>query len=75
VEDWHWKFYSDEAKVEIGVGEAHERVWGKPGTELQDRYLRATFKGERVSTMFCAAISHGRRGQLIHIRQRPQEQY
>jgi len=75
VEDWRRKFYSDEAKVEIGVGGGYERVWRKPGTELQDRYLRATFKGERVSTMFWAAISHGRRSQLIHIRQRPPEEY
>ena len=75
VEDWRRKFYSDEAKVEIGVGGGYERVWQKPGTELQDRYLRATFKGERVSTMFWAAISHGRRSQLVHIRQRPPEEY
>ena len=27
VEDWCRKFYSDEAKVEIGVGGGYERVW------------------------------------------------
>ena len=52
VEDWRQKLYSDEAKIEIGVGGGSDRVWRKPGTEFQNRYLRATFKGPRVSGMF-----------------------
>ena len=34
VEDWCRKFYSDEAKVEIGVGGGYQRVWQKLGTIL-----------------------------------------
>ncbi|KAG0133421.1 hypothetical protein HOY82DRAFT_482818, partial [Tuber indicum] len=66
---------SVEAKDEIGVRGGYQRVWRKPGTELQDQYLRATFKGERVSTMFWAAIGHGRGIQLVHIRQKPPTEY
>jgi len=40
VEDRRKYFYSDKAKVEIGVEGGYERVWRKPGTELHDRYLR-----------------------------------
>ena len=58
VEDRRRKFYSDEIKVEIGVGGGYdsERVWWKLRIEHQDCYLWATFKGERVSTMFQIAI-------------------
>lgn len=75
VEDWRHRFYSDEVKIEIGVGGGIDRVWRKPGTEMQDRYLRASFKGERVSAMFWAAIGYGRRSRLLHIRQRPPAEY
>jgi len=75
AEDWRKCFYSDEAKVEIGVRGGYERVWRKPGTELQDRYLRATVKGQSVSTMFWATIGYRRRSQLIHVQQRPPAEY
>ena len=67
------KFYSDEAKVQIGVGGGYERVWQKPGTELQDRYLQATFKEERVSTMFWGAISHSGGASLFTFVKSPQK--
>ncbi|RPA91467.1 hypothetical protein L873DRAFT_1555958, partial [Choiromyces venosus 120613-1] len=58
LEDWQWRFCSDEAKVEIGMGGWYDQVWHKPHTELQDHYLHASFKGERVSAMFWAAIGY-----------------
>ncbi|RPB06179.1 hypothetical protein L873DRAFT_1560108, partial [Choiromyces venosus 120613-1] len=58
LEDWQWRFYSDEAKVEIGMGGGYDRVWCKPCMELQDRYLHASFKGKRVSAMFWATIGY-----------------
>jgi hypothetical protein len=67
VEKWRQKFYSDKVKVEIGVGCGYERIWRKPGTVLQDRYLRSTFKGERVSAIFWAAMEHNRPSQLVFI--------
>ena len=75
MEDWRQRFYSDEVKIEIGLAGGMNRVWRKPGTEMQDRYLRASFKGERVSAMFWAAIGSGRRSSLLHIWQRPPAEY
>lgn len=75
MEEGQWRFYSNKVKIEIGVGGRMDRVWRKPGTEMQDRYLHASFKGERVLAMFWAVIDYGRRSRLLHIRQRPPAEY
>ena len=52
MEDRRQRFYSDEIKIEIGVGGGMDRVWWKPGTEMKHRYLPARFDGKRISAMF-----------------------
>jgi len=74
LEDWCYKFYCEQAKGEIDVNGGYERVWQKPGTEAQDRYLHATFKAARASMIFWAAISHDLSSQIIHIHQRQPEE-
>ena len=52
MEDWRQRFYTDEDKIEIGVGSGMNKIWQKPGTEMQDRLLHASFKRKMVSAMF-----------------------
>jgi hypothetical protein len=75
VDDWCCKFYSDKVKVEIRVGGGYNCIWQKLRTEMQDCYLRPTFKGERVLAMFWAAIDHGCQSLLIYIHQQPPAEY
>lgn len=73
--DWRMRFFTNECKVEAGVGGSQFKVRRKPGTELENRYLQTSFPGERTSAMFWGSIGYQRRSPLIHVRKRRPHEY
>lgn len=74
VEDWRYKVYTDECKVELGQGGGRKHVRRKPGTQYQERYLEPTFRSQRTTAMFWGAYTYGHHHPLVHVRKRTIEE-
>jgi transposase len=74
-EDWRKIIWSDEVRIEVGVGAGPIRIRRRMGTGHWTRYLRPNFKSGRFSVNFWAAYTYGSRTPLIFVRRRKPHEY
>jgi len=65
IEDWKRVIWSDESIEWIGVSPRRQWVIRPPGEKYNPKYVKKTFKGERVKVMVWACFTGERLGPLI----------
>jgi transposase len=70
VDQWKKVVFVDESTIEYNPNPVGERIRIRPGHELDESNLQASFKSGRTNVGVYAAIAFGRRTNLIMIRKR-----
>ncbi|KAF9472803.1 hypothetical protein BDN70DRAFT_818123, partial [Pholiota conissans] len=69
--DWALIIFTDEAAIKIGEHPTHQRVTRLPGEEFLLENIEPTFRSGRKSLMVWVAITHNKKGPIIHIEMVP----
>lgn len=64
LEDWMRVIWTDEATFETGLNSRTCYVTRRPGTAMESRYLKPTFKSERTTLGIWGAITWGKKGPV-----------
>ena len=64
LEDWMRVIWTDEATFETGLDTRTCYVTRRPGTSMESRYLKSTFKSGRTNLGIPGAITLGKKGPV-----------
>ncbi len=72
MDDWYRVIWTDEATFETGLDTRSCYVTRKPGTAMESRYLKPTFKSGRSTIGIWGAITLGLKGPVLFLQKEGQ---